>query len=328
MTESVRPSGPRPLPRLDRVAVRGGDLAVGVWEPTTVGSGDVPTVLAVHGITANHRCWALVAEHLPDVRIIAPDLRGRGASNALPGPYGLNAHADDLRAVLDAYGIDAVAVIAHSMGAFVSVVLAAQPGERVSSLTLVDGGLPLHLPDGVRGDEIDASVLGPAAERLSMTFESVPAYRDFWRQHPAFGPYWNAAIEGYVDYDLQGKPGGLRPSSSLAAVGVDVTELYGGGGFEEALTSIRVPTVFLQAPRGLLDESTALYPLQRPHQHPTIEGLDVRVVPDVNHYTIVLGDAGAATVAAAARALSATVAAPTVPAATEADMITAEGAPR
>jgi len=35
-------------------------------------------------------------------RIVAPDLRGRGRSNALPGPYGMAAHADDVAAVIGA----------------------------------------------------------------------------------------------------------------------------------------------------------------------------------------------------------------------------------
>ena len=43
-------------------------------------------VLALHGITANHLAWQLVAEALPDLRIVAPDLRGRGRSGELPGP--------------------------------------------------------------------------------------------------------------------------------------------------------------------------------------------------------------------------------------------------
>ena len=43
-----------------------------------------PSVLAVHGITASHRSLAVVAERLPDVRLIAPDLRGRGRSIGRP----------------------------------------------------------------------------------------------------------------------------------------------------------------------------------------------------------------------------------------------------
>ena len=84
------------------VPVRGGDLRVGIWEPTGDASEPAgPPVLAVHGITASHRAWVSVAARLPGARIIAPDLRGRGRSNQLPGPFGITGHADDLARVLD-----------------------------------------------------------------------------------------------------------------------------------------------------------------------------------------------------------------------------------
>ena len=87
------------------VAVAGGDAA-----RRRVGSGrrsdDAPAVLLIHGVTASHLSWPLVAERLPDVRVIAPDLRGRGRSNGLAGPAGLAAHARDLVAVLDALGVE------------------------------------------------------------------------------------------------------------------------------------------------------------------------------------------------------------------------------
>ena len=45
-----------------------------------------------------------VVEHVvarDDVCLLAPDLRGRGRSAKLPGPYGIAAHIDDLIKVLD-----------------------------------------------------------------------------------------------------------------------------------------------------------------------------------------------------------------------------------
>ncbi|TDI23909.1 MAG: hypothetical protein E2P06_08490 [Acidobacteria bacterium] len=77
------------------VPVTGGDLFVARW-----GSG--PPVLAVYGITGSHAAWPWVADRLVGaVSLIAPDLRGRGASNGRPGPFGMAAHAADLVAVLD-----------------------------------------------------------------------------------------------------------------------------------------------------------------------------------------------------------------------------------
>ena len=110
------------------VTVPGGTLRVGVWEPAgpvaTGPDGDpLPAVVLVHGITASHRAWPAVVAALPGRRVIAPDLRGRGRSNRLPGPYGMAAHADDVAAVIRDLADGAAVVVGHSMGGFVSLVL-------------------------------------------------------------------------------------------------------------------------------------------------------------------------------------------------------------
>src|SRR5690554_3364155 len=236
------------------VPVTGGDLAVGVWGPD-----DAPTVLAIHGITASHLSWKTLAETMPELRIIAPDLRGRGRSNGLPGPWGMPTHAADMVAILDEFGLDRVIVVGHSMGAFVAATLAMRAPERVSELILIDGGLPIPVPAGVAQEDLPRALIGPAAERLSMTFESVQAYRDFWRVHPAFAEEWTPAIEAYVDYDLDGQAPNLAPSSSYDAVAQDSLQLSGDVGYADALASLAVPVTFLRAPRGLMNEPSALY---------------------------------------------------------------------
>ena len=180
--------------------VAGGVLAGGQWRADAAG---LP-VLAVHGITASHRNWDLVAAALPDQRVIAPDLRGRGRSNSLPAPYGLVQHADDLAATLDALDIERVYVLGHSMGAFVSVRFAERHPDRIAGLALIDGGLPVPSPEGISPEDLPKVLLGPALERLSMTFPSRAEYVRFWQRHPALGPYWNSSIEAYVQYDLDG----------------------------------------------------------------------------------------------------------------------------
>ena len=69
--------------RLLNVAVDGGDMRVLLW-----GTGKRVAV-AVHGITASGMSWQAVARHMPpDWTLAAPDLRGRGHSRDLPGPFG------------------------------------------------------------------------------------------------------------------------------------------------------------------------------------------------------------------------------------------------
>src|SRR5919107_4040128 len=80
--------------RID-VPVTGGTLAAYRWP------GDEPVVLAAHGISSNHRTWGVVAGALEGAAtLVAPDLRGRGRSNGLPGPYTIAQHAEDCLAVL------------------------------------------------------------------------------------------------------------------------------------------------------------------------------------------------------------------------------------
>ncbi len=70
------------------------------------------------------------------------------------GRAGLDAHARDLIAVLDALGVERAVVVGHSMGAFVALVLGDLYPERVSRVVLVDGGLPLDLPAGLSTDDV------------------------------------------------------------------------------------------------------------------------------------------------------------------------------
>jgi len=289
-----------PVKQFD-VPVSGGSLRVGGWGRAGPGvdrSGAARlTVLALHGITATHMAWVEVAERLPDAALLAPDLRGRGHSRQLPGPYGMAAHVADIVGLLDAVGWEQVVVVGHSMGGFVAVALAAGHPDRVSGLVLVDGGLPTGQPgDVVEVGALDA-VLGPAAARLAMTFPTPESYRDFWRQHPAVGPIWGPAVQAYVDYDLVGEPPELRPSCREPAMRTDGAEIADHATTTAALGRVTAPITFLRAERGLLD-GDPFYPedtVARWSDGGAV--VTARTVPDTNHYSLVLGAPGARAVA-------------------------------
>lgn len=295
--------------RLHDVPVDGGTLRVGEWGPQDPADA-AATVIAVHGITASHLAWAVIARALPRrVRLVAPDLRGRGRSAGLPGPYGMARHAADLELVAGALDLPPAILVGHSMGAFVAVVAAHRYSDRFSDLLLIDGGLPLAVPAGVSREDLLEATLGPAASRLSMTFPDHQAYLDFWKQHPAFAVTQGGEIpEGlaaYARYDLTGTAPELRPSASLEAVRADSMDLYGGGAVLAALEDLKrgrwdqhLMVSFLVAPRGLLDETPGLYsPEAIVRWGAELPSVSIREVPDVNHYTIVLGAAGAGSVA-------------------------------
>jgi pimeloyl-ACP methyl ester carboxylesterase len=288
------------------VPVTGGSLHVGV-AGAPVGSEGVPVVLAVHGITGSHRTWSPVARHLGDVvTFLAPDLRGRGESSGLGGPYGMSAHAADLVAVLDHVGCPRAVVAGHSMGGYIVARLAADASDRLSAAVLVDGGLPLPLPPDVDPDVVLAAVLGPSLARLDMTFPSNEAYREFWRAHPAFSARaWTDDIADFIDYDLAPPDRDAdgqtvyRSRVSKQAVSGDGRDLLDGDRARKALESLRDPAILLWAARGLQDEERPLLPPEAiADAQRLLPHLAVEEVPDTNHYFILLGDREGEVVAA------------------------------
>jgi lipase len=282
------------------VAVDGGLLHGGEWNPS-----GAPTVVAVHGITANHRTFALLAEALPGHRVLAPDLRGRGASGTLPGPWGIDRHAEDVAGLITTSAEGPVVLVGHSMGGFVVAALVRRFPDLVSGLVLVDGGLPFPLPQGINADQATAVTLGPALQRLQQTFPSREAYRRFWQAHPALRESWSDAIADYVDYDLVGSPPELRSSVSSQAVLQDARDQFQDPDTADVLGHFFGPARLLVVSRGLLDQPPGLYPKQElARWRSRLPSLTIDEVPQLNHYTIMLHPSGAAGVAASVSALS------------------------
>lgn len=274
------------------VPVAGGNLAVHRWPA------EGPVVLAVHGITSNGLSWAAVADALPCVEIIAPDLRGRAESRELPGPYGPARHAEDLISVLDQRGAtEAVVLAGHSMGAFVACVAAAAQPQRFAKLVLVDGGLAFPPQPGTDIDAVLEATIGPAMRRLAMEFADLDAYHRFWREHPSFRTIWNERTIGCLDHDLIGEAPHLRSSCVLEAIRTDGAGVLRDPEVSGAIHRLTMPAVLLWAQRGMLDQPEGIYSAERVATLP--EGVRAELVPDVNHYSILFGDNGATAIAAA-----------------------------
>jgi len=249
------------------------------------------TVLAVHGITASAMAWPAVAAALPeDWNLVAVDLRGRGASRDLPGPYGLGVHAGDVAevaSVLRKAG-DGLVLLGHSMGAYVSVLAAAERPDLFDRVVLVDGGVPLPLPEGADPDDVLAATLGPALERLRTTYPSVEAYVEFFRAHPALGPSWDDTIEDYVRYDALETESGVRSRALDEAVRADGRDLLlAGPALDEGLRGTRRPTTLLVAPAGMFGQPPGLLPADAVAAYDAaVPALTVETVAGTNHYTI------------------------------------------
>ncbi|HYZ28611.1 MAG TPA: alpha/beta hydrolase [Thermoleophilaceae bacterium] len=256
-------------------------------------------VLAVHGVTASLMTWRTLARELDSgVCMLAPDLRGRGRSSKLPGPYGIAQHVADLIAVLDHVGAPPVVLVGHSMGAYIAERLAAEHPERASGLVLLDAGLPFPLPENPR--EMLDDAIASTVMRLAITFPSAEQYVAGWRAHPAFSHAWNDDVEAYARYDLGEDQTVARCNASLEAVRTDSAEMMLDDRTRLALDRVHAPVQLLRAERGLFD-ADPLISADELHTfadtHPSVR---VEEVADVNHYTLVMGASpGPARVAAA-----------------------------
>jgi len=106
------------------------------------GPDDGRPVVALHGVTGHARRWGVLPEHLPELRLIAVDLRGHGHSPKTP-PWSFEQHVADVLAVMDDHGLEAAPLIGHSFGGAIALHLANAARHRVEKLVLVDPALGL-----------------------------------------------------------------------------------------------------------------------------------------------------------------------------------------
>jgi pimeloyl-ACP methyl ester carboxylesterase len=282
-----------PEPASLDIPVPGGQLRALAW-----GTGSKLAV-ALHGISGSAMSWRAVGGAMPDGwTLVAPDLRGRGASGGLPGPYGFGRHADDLAAVVEYLGVTPAVLAGHSMGAYVALLASDARPELAARLILIDGGLPLPVPEGADLDAVLDVTLGPAIARLSQTFSSTAAYVDFWRAHPAFAGHWTADAEAYVRYDLTGADGSFRSRVAEDAVREDGRELLSSEPrLTAALDRLASPVTLMTAPAGMFGAPPGMLPAELVASwQRRAPQLRPQLVPDVNHYTVLFDPAAVAVV--------------------------------
>lgn len=101
--------------------------------------GDGPPVVLLHAFPANHELWIPAAQTLSSrYRVILPDLRGHGASDAGDGPATMEKHAADLVRVLDDAGVGRAAFAGVSIGGYILFEFWRRSRGRVASLALID----------------------------------------------------------------------------------------------------------------------------------------------------------------------------------------------
>lgn len=100
------------------------------------GSGDV--VVLLHGFCGSSAYWEQTIPFLSgSYRVIAPDLRGHGASDAPLGAYSIDQMADDVLSLLNALEISECVLLGHSLGGYITLSFAQRHASRLKGFGLI-----------------------------------------------------------------------------------------------------------------------------------------------------------------------------------------------
>lgn len=94
-------------------------------------------VVLVHGWMLSGALWDGVIARLDGYRLVVPDLRGTGRSGRPDTGFTVARYVADLRAVVEAAGLDRFVLMGHSMGGLLAQVLASGLADRLDGLALI-----------------------------------------------------------------------------------------------------------------------------------------------------------------------------------------------
>ena len=260
-----------------RVRGDGIELNAAFWE------GPGRPVICLHGITANSRCWDVMAATLgAEHHLVALDLRGRGASDKPPTGYSMQHHIRDVRCTMDDLGLERAVLMGHSLGAFISLVFAAAYPERTDKVILIDGGgkLSTQQMDGI------LVAIKPAFDRLGKIYPSSEAYLESVKLTPYIHP-WSEAIERYYRYEIEAVEGGVKTNIDPAHINEEAENVRKLDP-EEFYSKVQCPALLIRAMKGLNKPEDLLLP------DPVVERMMKEIphgrvfdVPDLNHFGLV-----------------------------------------
>lgn len=229
-------------PRSDRVQADGVQIAVSIWEPSSGATGG-PDVVLVHGGAAQRQWW----DHLAPLvrgsgRVVALDLSGHGDSQHRE-QYTLDAWSREVLEIAQLYCAAPPVLVGHSMGGIVAVNAAQSEPDKLAAILALDSPLRRDATSHVERRSKIASrpvrSFGSYAEASSgyKTSPPVPDASAEVISHIAQAAYRRVEDRWALKYDPRIY---LRPQ-------VD----------EDFVQVARIPTWWVQAENGFIDESMA-----------------------------------------------------------------------
>ncbi|WP_088009370.1 alpha/beta fold hydrolase [Indiicoccus explosivorum] len=255
-----------------KVNVNGHDIQVADYP------GDGETIIAIHGLTGTHRNMHHYAQRYKGrFRVIAVDLRGRGNSSGLDAEPSIFKHAEDIIGLIGKFGIRQPILIGHSMGAFISAIVASRL-QSVQAVILLDGAAQMS--------EHQQAIVKPSLARLSKQYRSKADYVDEIKTiYSGLGISWNETLQETVEYEVGQTGGHWENKSEEAGILADFDSFYQFVP-KEICPDIRCPVLLVYAKGNIGPMPPLFYLDDYADTQKFTEDLTV-TVSDSNHYTMV-----------------------------------------
>ncbi len=241
--------------------VQSGDAAISYF---VLGGG--PPVVLLHPFPVNHEFWRPISDVLSSrYRLILPDLRGHGESDAGEGPATMEKHAADIAAIMRDAGADKAPIIGVSIGGYAIFEFWRRYRNRVSALVLCNTKAPADNP------EVRAARLQAANDVLEKGTE----------------PFFEGMVQKVLGRTTrENRPdlvdGALRMMRKMSPQ--NVAQVQRGMAERpdsmDTLKTINVPTLLVT---GEEDQMTGINEAELMQRH--IKGSEVRVIPKAGHYS-------------------------------------------
>jgi 3-oxoadipate enol-lactonase len=203
-------------------------------------AGSGPAVVLLHGFPLCRQMWqpqfsALTAA---GYRVIVPDLRGFGESEAPDGPYSMAVYAEDVVALLDHLGIERAVVCGMSMGGYVLFSMLEHHAQRLTAAAFL---VTRAAGDDEGGRTKRTKLAHAAREQGAQPVAEVFSSLLFAPETPRLRPELVARVEGWMlATDVRGLAGGLlamrdRHDYSIALGAIDLPTLVVGAEEDRAI---------------------------------------------------------------------------------------------
>ncbi|NQV77122.1 MAG: alpha/beta hydrolase [Lutibacter sp.] len=250
-----------------------------------------PTLILLHGLSANANSFESYLELLNNYRVISVDLRGRGLSEKPNKGYSMQEHSKDIIELMNALKIDKAILVGHSFGGLLSAYLAVYFPERISKIILIDVAAKMH-------PEVRKLVTPSVMSRLKKSWSTYDEYISNMKKAPFLQGKWLPEMEFFYKADCKETENGIESRSNFKHIQQAVEAVLNPDiHWEELITQIKQPSIVINGTEPFVNNQVLV---SKQYAMETVNMMEncKYVAVAGNHVTILFGEGAKQTVSA------------------------------